>query len=253
MSQPYTEKLVRRLKSIHSLNAEDEVALHALPIRIQDIGARQDVVREGDRPSRSCILFEGMSAWYKTTGEGSRQILSFQIPGDMPDLHSLHLDVMDSSLLTISPCKFGFVEHEAIRDLCERRPKVASAFWRMTLIDGAIFREWVTNNSARKAKARVAHLLCEHVTRVSAVGDSHSSVRCALPLTQSDIADATGTSTVHVNRAMQDLRKSKLIRFQKFELEVLDWEGLQDAGDFDPTYLYLVRANREPTAAVPGL
>ena len=69
MSQPYTDKLVRRLKSIHSLGPEDETALHALPLKIQDIPARQDIVREGDRPSRSCILFEGMSGWYKSTRE----------------------------------------------------------------------------------------------------------------------------------------------------------------------------------------
>ena len=195
MSQPYTDKLVRRLKSIHSLGPEDETALHALPLKIQDIPARQDIVREGDRPSRSCILFEGMSGWYKSTREGSRQILALQIPGDMPDLHSLHLDVMDCSLSTIIPCKFGFVQHEAIQDICERRPKVASALWRMTLIDGAIFREWVMNVGGRKSKTRIAHLLCEHVTRVRAVSDikdNNVSMRCALPLTQTDIGDATG-------------------------------------------------------------
>ena len=163
---------------------------------------------------------------------------------------------MDCSLSTIIPCKFGFVQHEAIQDICERRPKVASALWRMTLIDGAIFREWVMNVGGRKSKTRIAHLLCEHVTRVRAVSDikdNNVSMRCALPLTQYDIGDATGMSTVHVNRALQDLRRSRLIRFQKFELEVLDWEGLQEAGDFDATYLSLVRSNRDPVSAVPGL
>src|ERR1700754_2939600 len=118
MSHPlYVEKLVRRLRSIHKITEDDKAAIHALPLRIQKLRSRQDIVRESDRPSRSCILFEGMTCWYKTTGDGVRQILALQIPGDIPDLHSLHLNVMDCSLLTMSPCTVGFVEHEVIRDL----------------------------------------------------------------------------------------------------------------------------------------
>jgi CRP-like cAMP-binding protein len=254
MSQTvYIEKLIRRLKSIHVINDEDETALRALPLRLLDLRSRQDIVREGDRPSRSCILFEGMTCWYKTTGEGVRQILAFQIPGDIPDLHSLHLDRMDSSLVTLGACTVGFVEHEAIRDICERRSRVASAFWKMTLIDGAIFREWVTNVGGRKALGRVAHMLCEQVARLGAVDLIGNGFVCNLPLTQGDIADAAGLSTVHVNRAMQELRQQKLLRFKNFKLEVLDWEGLQEVGDFDPAYLALIDPQRRATPATPGL
>jgi CRP-like cAMP-binding protein len=151
-----------------------------------------------------------VTGWYKTTGEGVRQILSFQIAGDIPDLHSLHLNVMDCSLLTMSPSTVGFVDHEAMRRLCERRPQVASAFWRSTLIDGAIFREWVTNVGGRKAFGRVAHLLCEQVTRLGVVGLVSEDFTCTVPLTQTDISHAGGLSTVHVNRAVQDLRKQGL-------------------------------------------
>jgi CRP-like cAMP-binding protein len=254
MSQPiYIERLVRRLKSIHRVSEGDEAALRALPLRILEIRSRQDIVREGDRPTRSSILFEGMTCWSKTTGDGVRQILSLQIPGDIPDLHSLHLDRMDCSLVTIGPCTVGFVEHEAIRDICERHPRLASAFWRMTLIDGAIFREWVANIGGRKALGRVAHLFCEQVARLGAVGLVANGFFCNLPLTQGDIADATGLSTVHVNRALQDLRRQKLVRFSRFKLEVLDWDGLQEVGDFDPAYLALVDADRPATPATPGL
>ena len=249
--ESYSQKLVRRLRSIHRIDDEDEAALLAIPLKIQEFGPREDIVREGDRPSRSCILFEGMTGWYKTTGQGTRRILSLQVPGDMPDLHSLHLDVMDCSLASFGPCKIGVIDHHTIQDLCGRRPRVASALWRMTLIDGAIFREWVTNVGGRRGEARVAHLLCEHVTRVRAV-NSDNDASFPLPLTQADIGDATGLSTVHVNRALQELRKARLIKFQKFELQVLDWDGLQQAGDFDPTYLFLVRSDRGATPAVPG-
>jgi CRP-like cAMP-binding protein len=247
----YTDKLIRRLRGIHRLDADDEAAIHALPLRVAQVPSRHDVVREGERPNRCCIVFEGMTAWYKVTGQGVRQILSLQIAGDIPDLHSLHMGVMDSSLLTISPCTMGFVDHDAMRRLCEQRPQVASALWRSTLIDGAVFREWVTNVGGRKGFERVAHLLCELISRMRVVGLVSEDFTCTVPLTQADISQATGLSTVHVNRALQNLRKKGLIQFEKFVLKVVDWDGLQEHGDFDPTYLNLIERNTPPTPATP--
>src|SRR4051812_42763288 len=98
---------------------------------------------------------------YKQTEDGKRQIFSFHIPGDMPDLQSLHLDVMDHSLSSLSACKVMFVPHETVRDLVRRCPRIGDAFWRETLIDGAVFREWILNVGRREAYERMAHLLCE--------------------------------------------------------------------------------------------
>jgi CRP-like cAMP-binding protein len=233
-----TDLFVRKLDSIHALDEDDRAAVNNLPLQITDLKADQDIVREGDRPSRSCFLISGIAHWYKMTGAGKRQILSFQIPGDLPDMQSIHLSTLDSSLATISPCRVAFIQHEPLRNVCERRPNVASAFWRMTLIDAAIFREWVANVGSRQAYGRVSHLLCEMVVRFNAVGLADGMV-CELPITQTELADATGLSTVHVNRTLQTLRQQKLIRWKEAEFEVLDWQGLKEAGDFDASYLHL--------------
>ena len=229
---------LRKLDSIHLLDADDRQAVNRLPLQVGALKADQDIVREGDRPTRSCFLLSGMACWHKVTGEGKRQILSFQIPGDLPDMQSIHLSTLDSTLTTVSPTRVAFVQHEPLRDICARRPNVASAFWRMTLIDAAIFREWVANLGGRQAYGRVSHLLCEMIVRLDAVGlaDDRS---CDLPITQTELANATGLSTVHVNRTLQALRRKKLIRWKDSRLEVLDWPGLREAGDFDATYLHL--------------
>jgi CRP-like cAMP-binding protein len=236
--QPMTHLLLRKLNSIATLDHEDQIAVDRLPLQLTDLKADQDIVREGDRPKRSCFLLSGMACWFKMTGEGRRQILSFQISGDLPDLQSIHLPRLDSTLSTISPCRVAFVQHEALLDICAKRPNVANAFWRMTLIDAAIFREWVANVGSRQALGRVAHLLCELVVRLRAIGLADKLV-FELPVTQTELADATGLSTVHVNRTLQSLRKQKLIHWKDSQLEVLDWAGLQHAGDFDPSYLHL--------------
>jgi CRP-like cAMP-binding protein len=230
--------LLRRLSSIATLDDDDRIAVDQLPLQLTDLKADQDIVREGDRPSRSCFLLSGMACWFKMTGEGRRQILSFQISGDLPDMQSIHLATLDSTLTTISPCRVAFVQHEALRELCANRPNVANAFWRMTLIDAAVFREWVANVCSRQSLGRIAHLLCELVSRIRAVGLADKFV-CELPVTQTELADATGLSTVHVNRTLQSLRRQKLIHWKDSQLEVLDWAGLQEVGDFDPAYLHL--------------
>jgi CRP-like cAMP-binding protein len=164
--------------------------------------------------------------------------VSFNIPGDIPDLQSLHLKVLDNSLSTISPCSVGFITHDDLHDLCTRYPRIAAAFWRETLIDAAIFREWVLNVGRREAYTRIAHVLCELLTRLRAV-DLVEDHACILPITQGEFADALGVTTVHVNRVLQAMRADELIELNGDRLNIPDWEKLKQAGEFDPTYLHL--------------
>src|SRR3712207_2250303 len=152
-------------------------------MQVQTLKADQDVVREGDRPLRSFVVLGGYTATYKMTGDGKRQIQAFHIPGDIPDLQSLQLRVLDNSICTLTPCRVGFVQHEHLRELCRRQPRIMEAFWRQTLIDGAIFREWMTNIGRREAYSRMAHILCEWIVRLKAV-DLVDGFSCDLPMTQ---------------------------------------------------------------------
>jgi CRP-like cAMP-binding protein len=164
--------------------------------------------------------------------------MAFNLRGDIPDLLSLHLDVLDNSLGTITRCKVGFIQHEVLRDLCARFPQIGSAFWHDTLIDASIFREWMLNIGQREAYGRLAHLLCEFIFRSRAVGLGNGSTYY-IPMTQAELGDAMGISTVHVNRVAQELRSSGFISWSGTKLTVRDWEGLKSVGDFDPTYLHL--------------
>jgi CRP-like cAMP-binding protein len=232
------QPIIAKLEIILTLSDDERDTLLNLPIQVTAIRADQDVVREGDRPTRCFAILEGFACSFKQTGEGKRQIMGFYIPGDMPDLQSLHLKTLDHTIGTISPCTVGFIQHEVVRELCRRHPRIGDALWRETLVDAAIFREWVVNVGRRDARARIAHVLCEMLVRLRAVGlaQDHS---CQLPITQIEFADATGISGVHVNRVVQDLRSKGLIILKGNTLTVPDWEKLKEAGDFDATYLHL--------------
>jgi CRP-like cAMP-binding protein len=238
LSSSDKNSLIRKLESIFDLSEDERQSLENLPMRVTAINADEDIVREGDRPSRCGLLLSGFACTYKVTAQGKRQIVSFNIPGDISDLQSLHLKVLDSSISTMSPCRVGFITHEALRDLCIRHPRIAAALWRGTLIDAAVFREWVVNVGRREGTSRVAHVLCELLVRLRAVGlvEDHA---CDLPITQTEFADAVGFTTVHVNRILQQLRNDGLIELKGERLFVPDWERLKQAGEFDPAYLHL--------------
>jgi CRP-like cAMP-binding protein len=105
---PKYNPMIRRIESIFTLTDDERQALENLPMQMATIKADQDIVREGDAPSRSCLLLSGFACTYKVTAQGKRQIVSFSIPGDIPDLQSPHLKILDNSVSTISPCTVGF-------------------------------------------------------------------------------------------------------------------------------------------------
>jgi CRP-like cAMP-binding protein len=137
--------MIRKLESIALLSAEERQALQDLPVQVMVLRADQDIVRIGDSPSQSCLLLEGFTCVYKLTAEGKRQIMALHVPGDIPDLQSLHLKVMDNSVATMTPCTVGFIQHEDLCRVCDRYPRITAALWRETLVDASIFREWLLN------------------------------------------------------------------------------------------------------------
>jgi CRP-like cAMP-binding protein len=246
--------LVRRLEAITSLSEDEKKAVLNLPGRVVELRADTDVVREGDSPSQCCLLVEGFLTRYKNLPDGKRQILAFYVPGDIPDLLSLHIEVMDHSLGTIAPSKVAFIPHDALRSLIDQNPRIGNALWRDTLIDAALFREWIVNVGSRDAYTRIGHLICEVFLKLKAVGLTNgNSFDC--PITQAEIADATGLSTVHVNRSIMALRDDGLIIWEKARCTIPDVSRLEEAAMFDPTYLHLTgerRGRNGPLAADQG-
>jgi CRP-like cAMP-binding protein len=230
--------MITKLESIFTLSDEEKQALQDLPIQAMTFKADQDIVSIGDRPHHSFMILQGFTCIYKLSYEGRRQIMALHVPGDIPDLQSLHLKTMDNSIASISPCMVGFIQHEDLRRVCDRYPRLNAAFWRETLVDASIYREWLLSIGQRDAYARVAHLLCELYMRLKAVGLVDENT-FDLPTTQEKLGDALGISAVHVSRTFQALRADGLLQNKKGQVTILDWKKLKIAGEFDPLYLHL--------------
>ncbi|MGC2775168.1 MAG: Crp/Fnr family transcriptional regulator [Bradyrhizobium sp.] len=232
------EPLLKRLRLSSDISTEVEQAIRRLPITTRRMEGGRTIVATGDRPSVCCLIIDGFVQRSKIVGEGRRQILSFHQPGDVPDLQSLYLHVLDHEVMTLSQCALGFIPHDPLRALIRNNPHVAEALWRDTLIDAALFREWICNVGQRDAASRLAHLIVEVYARLAAI-ERVNNMSFKFPATQIVLAEAIGTSTVHLNRVLQELRTKGLLEVERGEITIFDLEGLRQVADFDPLYLHL--------------
>jgi CRP-like cAMP-binding protein len=235
---PVANPLVRKLQRFEPLDQAEIRLLEELSAPARIVEARQDIMHQGERLEHCTLLLDGFIYRYKLLADGSRQILSFQIAGDFVDLHSFLLKTMDHGVSTLSRCKLVSVPHERLRMITEKYPRLTRALWWDVAVDGAIFREWMVGIGRRDAQQRIAHLLCELLHRLGAIG-LVEKLGYALPLTQTDLGDAVGVTPVHVNRVLRDLRKANVVTFSKHRVEIRDAERLARIADFDSSYLHI--------------
>lgn len=229
--------LVRKLETVGGLPEADKDALHELCQNIREVGARGNIIRDGDRPNHVHLVISGWAARYKLLPDGQRQITAFLIPGDFCDLHITVLEHMDHNIAAVTPVKLACIPAEVMENLPLERPTLARALWWSTLVDEAVLREWLVSAGRRNAHQAVAHLFCELHTRLRRVGmvENH---RFELPVTQEDLADALGLTPVHVNRMLKRLKNEELIQIFDRKLTILDGERLCKVAGFDPSYLH---------------
>jgi CRP-like cAMP-binding protein len=237
------EVLTRKLKEHSSLSGDDIAELSRLSYQRRRLDPNEDLIRQGDKPDVAALVMSGMVGRYHLLKDGRRQYLSFHKRGDLPDAQSLFLDRMDHAVCAIGGAEMVLIPHVEIRRMFERRPAAGFAIWRETLIDAAIFREAITNNSSRTPRARMAHLFCEifYRARIGGLIDGNS---CDFPVSQTQIGETLGMAIATVSRTLQALRRARLIEFRGGRLAVGDWNRLTVQGDFNPEYLHLKRVVR---------
>jgi CRP-like cAMP-binding protein len=229
--------LRQKMNRLADLSDSDDKALETLVFQRETIRANRYLVREGEEVSRCCLLIEGYACRDKLVRMGERQIVSFHMPGDLLDLQHSLLPTADHNLSAITAVTVGWIARETLLDLARERPRIAEAFAKDALIDASIFREWVLNVGRRDAKTRVAHMLCEFVTRRKTIGIPPEAP-VPLPFTQQQIADATGLTAVHVNRMLRALRDEGAFEYGGRALQIADWRRLKTIAEFDAAYLH---------------
>lgn len=238
------------------LSPEDRTRLEQVVSRVRQVGARETLIHQGDRPDDVHLVVDGFAFRYKTLPNGERQIMALLVPGDFCDLQTAVFGEMDHSVGTLTPCTILEIPHAAIDDLTARHPGITRALWWATLVDEATLREWLVNMGQRPADRQMAHFFCELFVRLQAVGLAKDN-GLELPLTQEELGDTLGLSTVHVNRVLQQLRSDGLIVLRGKMLSIPDFAKLKAFAGFDPSYLHIgskgIRVQRAQDAAKPAI
>jgi CRP-like cAMP-binding protein len=237
-SPPPLAPMLRKLQYWGVLNEDDQAAVLGLPHTTKVVEPHGYIVREGDKPTHSCLLRSGFVYRHKVVSSGARQILAIHMDGDIVDLQNSLLGTADHNVQALGRAEVAYIPREAIRQIAFERPAIGMAMWYDTLVDGSIFREWLANVGRRDARTRLSHLLCEFALRMDAAGLGTRS-RYELPMSQEELGDCTGLTPVHVNRTLRSMDADKLVVRTKRSVIIEDWKRLAEAGDFQSTYLHM--------------
>lgn len=212
--------------------------LAAGPVR--RVAPRRDLIVEGDVSRQLFVVLEGWAARTKTLADGRRQIVGLVLPGDVCDAHHYILRSVDHSIHALTRLRVAEVTQDRLERVIDTSTRLCHAFWWQDLVCMAVQREWTLNLGQRSAYERIAHVLCETFIRLQAIGFAQENT-CDFPIVQSDLADMTGLTSVHVNRTLQDLRRSGLIVLENRRLTIPDLERLKEVALFTANYLHLDR------------
>ena len=237
------DKHLMKLRARDEISAEEEAAIRSAVSETRDYPADRTIIRRGEDLDHSTLLLEGILCRYKDLRDGQRQITELHVAGDFADLHSFTLKRLDHNVMTLTPCRAALVPHERLTAITERHPHLTRVYWFSTNLDAAIHREWEVSLGRRTAAARLANLICELHVRLGIAGLAEED-GFALDLTQGDLAECLGLTSVHVNRTLKELREQGLMTFRNGRVTIDDPAGLRRVAEFDPAYLYLEKRPR---------
>jgi CRP-like cAMP-binding protein len=229
--------LVRKLDRFGRLSPAERTAVLDLLTEREEIPDNTDLVSQGETLKEAVVIEDGWAIRYRTLDDGRRQIMNFLLPGDLFDLCAFMLTKSDHSVGTITACTIHRVPTTAVTSLFERHPRLGSALWMGGLQEEAILRERVTSLGRRNAEERTAHLLYELWVRLAAVGERDGR-SFDLPLTQTELADALGLTSVHVSRTLRRLRKRGLIEVDRRRITILRPRNESAYGEFSHDHLH---------------
>lgn len=250
MSNPW----IMKMEQFSRFTSEERKTLEQLSgERVVTYKAGEDVIRDGDHQDDCHLMLEGLAARYKILANGKRQIMAFLVPGDLCDAEIFILKQMDHGVAALTSSRVALIHSDKMKSMLRSTGSLGEALWWGTLTDLGVLRERIIDNGARSAHVRLAHLLYEMLIRYRMFGDAHDN-SFDFPITQEELADATGMTPVHVNRMLQKLRNAGLIQLEHGRLAVLDPPGLKKLAMFDAEYLHLDRVHdpRDGVAARAG-
>jgi CRP-like cAMP-binding protein len=223
-TDPFQNKLAR-----HGLSGDDLTFLYGKMTRSPAfVAAHDDVVNERNASAELFVLLEGWACHYRILSDGRRQLGRILLAGDFLNLDVIAGGDLTVNVLALTPCRIGAMARDDLHKAMAKRPALRNMVFGLLVEENKSLIEQVVGLGRRSARERTAYMLCQLLTRLQENGEAlDGNMRCAL--TQTDMADHLGLSTVHTNRALQDLKAKGLIGGRGSTYTIADRHALMAA------------------------
>jgi CRP/FNR family transcriptional regulator len=193
-----------------AMPTDDELAFFKRLCGPEWLVPRRGTIRmQGDPVEQIYLLSEGWVASCFDLRSGERQIVKIHVPGDVLGAPSLSLDAAAETLVALTAVKVRSLPLKAFGPIFREAPALAASMFLSAQQERVFLMERLTSVGRMPAMNRLVVLLLHVHDRLGLLGHPEGSIDW--PLTQSDIGDVLGLTTVHINRMMKSLDREGLI------------------------------------------
>ena len=195
---------------------------------VHTVAARRIISREHELHDVVPAICEGWAASIVMLSDGSRQILSFLLPGDIVSA-ALFFDVRPYCLVeAITDVRYCGIKRSGFRAALFKHPDLFEQLLKAWTEETLRADQLIVDLGRRTADERIARLILNLAARLAERGMVRSeTMEMDFPLRQHHIADATGLTPVHVSKVLTEFRRSGLINISDRSLTILDPVGFR--------------------------
>lgn len=231
-----TNPMLKRLSALVSLTDGEIELLEGLTFEMRKVTAGEWLWHEGDSADSLLVISEGWGCSARYLSDGSRQLFATYLPGDILGIFELLSGIRRNDVSMLTDGRVCEYSYSSIFTLLNASNRVRSALFMIANQQQAMLAERLVSVARRNARESLAHFLCECRERLlEFLADDVDGFQ--LPLSQQDLADALGMSTVHISRTFSALACQGLVRRHHFHIVILDPQRLAEMADFDDRYL----------------
>ena len=222
MPTNYTESSIVR-PELKTLLRRGKEELFAAMTPTPQVLQRGEILVQMEEPHEFLYAIEsGWLARSRTIPDGRRQIIVIFLPGEICGIKTLFMQFQPDAIEALTPASVRRIHYKQACELAAENFGVSMQLAWQLAQDERHLHNWNVRLGRANAEERLAALLLEMRNRLNALGISSAEARYALPLTQQQIADHIGLTTVHVGRVLRRFRELQSVGIKDGEVVFLE-------------------------------
>jgi CRP/FNR family transcriptional regulator len=218
---------VHRLLEFTRLSDRELRAFHQAQSHRISVDRKKLIRAEGDPVEEIYFVIDGWAASYMDLPNGRRQIVKVHLPGDMMGAPSMALERAADSFVALTPMQLAVFPLEAIASLFEDEPRLALTLFLCAQQERVALMDRIASIGRTSAIQRVAAFFLQLHRRLKAI-DPGMDNSFELPLTQIELSQVIGLTTVHANRTLREMDRLGIVYRYRSKITLVDINALSE-------------------------